>query len=110
MKLLFDQNLSQRLVERLQDVYPDSLHVRQASLDRAPDEDVWTYAATHRYVIVSKDSDFHQRSLVDGFPPKVVWVQRGNCSTADIEALLRSRVEDVRSFLAHPDAAFLELS
>ena len=52
---------------------------------------VWAYAAEHRFVIVSKDADFHQRSFVLGHPPKVVWIRRGNCSTAEIEAILRDR-------------------
>ena len=58
---------------------------------------------------MSKDSDFHQRSLVEGFPPKVIWVQRGNCSTTEIEALLRKRSPEIAAFGADRDAAFLEL-
>jgi predicted nuclease of predicted toxin-antitoxin system len=40
-KLLFDQNLSPRLVNRLADLYPDALQVAQVGLERATDLAVW---------------------------------------------------------------------
>jgi predicted nuclease of predicted toxin-antitoxin system len=109
VRLLFDHNLSPRLTDRLADTYPDSEHVRGAGLAAASDAAVWEYAKRHALTIVSKDSDFHQRSLLEGFPPKVVWIRRGNCSTADIEALLRARSAELRAFDADPWGAFLVL-
>ncbi len=97
MKLLFDQNLSHRLARALEDLFPDSLHV-------------WDYARQHGFVIVSKDADFHQRSFVFGAPPKVVWVRLGNCSTADVERLLRHRSRVIEAFGADEELAFLSLS
>ncbi len=91
MKLLLDQNLSHRLVERLRDVCPEIVHVGAVGLGRADDEAVWQYAATHGCIVVTKDSDFNARAFVFGPPPKVVWIRRGNCSTSAIEALLRER-------------------
>ena len=58
MKLLFDQNLSPRLVDYLVDIYPQSTHVYHIGLDRAPDLAVWNFARDQGYVIVSQDSDF----------------------------------------------------
>ena len=109
MKLIFDHNLSPRLVGLLRDLYPDSVHVKGLGLQRASDEIIWDYARDHGFTVVSKDSDFHQRSLVEGGPPKVVWIQRGNCSTTDIAALLQSRAGEIAAFVAHPEAAFLEI-
>jgi predicted nuclease of predicted toxin-antitoxin system len=65
VRLLFDQNLSHHLVERLRDLYPVSTDVRELGLASASDIDVWEYARINGFAIVSKDSDFHQRSLVD---------------------------------------------
>ncbi len=90
MKLLFDQNLSPRLVARLADLYPNAAHVADLGLSMADDEAVWNYARANDFMIVSKDADFSEMSLLRGFPPKVVWIQRGNCSTQDIEEILRS--------------------
>lgn len=64
MKLLFDQNLSPRLAQRLRDLYPGSLHVRDAGLESADDVAVWEYAREHGFTLVSKDSDFRQMSFV----------------------------------------------
>jgi predicted nuclease of predicted toxin-antitoxin system len=55
-------------------------------------------------------AEFHQRSFLLGPPPKVVWIRRGNCSTGDIETLLRQRHPDLLAFDADPDRSFLALS
>ena len=110
MNLLFDQNLSHRLVSSLADIFPNSSHVRNVGLGRADDDAVWQYAVAHSFSIVSKDSDFHQLSFLRGHPPKVVWIRRGNCSTDEIESLLRQHEADLRAFEQDPDASFLVLS
>ena len=107
MRLLFDQNLSSRLVSILSDCYPECEHVRDAGLANAGGDVVWAYAAEHGLTIVSKDSDFHQRSLVDGPPPKVVWVHVGNCTTSEIERILRRHLHDITFLDRDPTAAFL---
>lgn len=89
MKLLFDVNLSFRLPRALCDLFPDSLHVGDVGLDRSDDEAIRRYAVEHGFAIVTKDADFAEHSLVKGAPPKVVWIRRGNCSTATVESLLR---------------------
>jgi len=109
VRLLFDENLSHHLVELLADCYPDSCHVRVAGLGRVDDGVVWDYAAAQGLTIVSKDADFHQRSLVFGPPPKVVWVQIGNCSTSEIEDVLRRHVSDIAKLELDPATAFLIL-
>lgn len=109
MKLLFDHNLSPRLVRALADLYPDSEHVRDTGLHTADDETVWVYAASHALVIVSKDADFHQRSFLLGPPPKVIWIRRGNCRTREIESLLRTHATDVDAFSKDAEAAFIAI-
>ena len=110
MKLLFDQNLSHRLVGLLAVEYPGSEHVRNVNLAAAPDPDVWDFAARNGLVIVSKDTDFQQRSLAMGAPPKVVWVRLGNCSTTEVVALLKARMPDLIAFEADTQATFLVVS
>lgn len=109
MKLLFDQNLSPRLVRLLATEYPGSKHLRNVGLAAAPDPAVWSYAAANGFVIVSKEVDFHHRSVLYGTPPKVVWLRIGNCPTAAVETLLRDRLTDLLAFEADPTATFLEL-
>ena len=78
MKLLFDHNLAPKLVAQLADLYPGSIHVRDVRLAEAGDEEIWRYAREQALVIISKDSDFRQRSFLQGPPPKIVWVRLGN--------------------------------
>ena len=109
MKLLLDENLSPRLVQALQSLYPGSVHAREVGLETAGDEAVWAYAAANDLIIVSKDADFLQRSLLFGHPPKVIWIRRGNCSTAEIESLLRDHHYEVRAFNDDKITAFLAI-
>ena len=110
MKLLLDENLSHRLVAELSEIFPGSVHVREVGLASASDDDVWQYAARNGLAIVSKDADFHQRSFVEGFPPKVIWIRRGNCTTAEIGDLLRRRSSEITEFGDDDEAAFLAIS
>lgn len=110
MKLLFDENLSPNLVIRLADLFPDSCHVREVGLESAADPVVWDYAKSNGLVIVSKDADMHQRSFLFGAPPKVVWVRLGNCSTTDVENVLRRFVNELTIFYDDEVASFLSLS
>ena len=107
--LLFDQNLSPYLVERLADLYPNSVHVSQLQLDTALDRVVWEYARQRDYMIVTKDADFSEMSLLLGFPPKVIWIRRGNCSTREIELLLRDNYEAIVALSDDPDTGILTL-
>jgi predicted nuclease of predicted toxin-antitoxin system len=109
MKLLFDQNLSHRLVQMLGDTYPNCVHVRDIGLNAASDTLIWEYAKQHGYSIVSKDSDFRQRSFVFGYPPKVIWIRRGNCSTQAVAQILRSHHQTIMEFEADTTATFLIL-
>jgi predicted nuclease of predicted toxin-antitoxin system len=72
MKLLFDQNLSPRLPRLLADLYAQSVHIREVGLRDASDAEIWECAKANGYAIVSKDSDFQQRSLLEGSPPKFI--------------------------------------
>jgi predicted nuclease of predicted toxin-antitoxin system len=84
MRLLFDQNLSRRLVSMLGNEFPESQHVVALGLDTASDHEVWLFAKDQGFVIASKDSDFRQLAFLNGPPPKVLWIRTGNVSTASI--------------------------
>ena len=108
-RLLFDQNLSFRLVDALADQFRDSVHVRDVGLSRADDGAVWAYARDHGMTIVTKDSDFNQVAFLAGAPPKIVWLRLGNCTTDDVLALLRRRTKEIADFIESTDDAVLIL-
>ena len=109
MKLLFDQNLSPRLPKLLSDLYPDSMHVREAGLRDASDSSIWNYAGKHDFAIISKDSDFQQRALLLGSPPKFIWLRVGNCPVRPIELLLRKHSALIHTFARNPVKSYLRL-
>lgn len=110
MKLLFDENLSPKLPNILSSQFPGSLHVRDCGLKGFPDEAIWDYARNHDFIIVSKDSDFYQRSILYGHPPKLVWLCIGNCTRAELVALIDSFQEEIQRFVADPLESVLALS
>lgn len=119
MKLLFDENLSPRLVALLADLFPGSEHVRDIAVppsiaphpsgSSASDSAIWAYARSRDLVFISRDADFRQRSLVLGAPPKVIALLVGNCSTATLATIIRDSADLIARFDADPAATFLEL-
>ena len=98
MKLLLDQNISRKLVKTLGHAFPGTSHVYTLGLSTASDLEIWGYARTHAYVIVTQDSDFSEWIVMHGYPPKVVWLRVGNTSTQHIKTLLIYRRKDILAF------------
>jgi predicted nuclease of predicted toxin-antitoxin system len=90
MKLLLDENLSRRRIPLLLSTYPDSSQVVLLKLESASDREIWEYAKANDYIIVTRDSDFHELGILYGAPPKVIWLKTGNQSKA---ATLRILIE-----------------
>ena len=109
MKLLFDENLSPKLSRELAGEYPQSLHVFEAGLAGATDRQIWDYAGANRFTIVSKDSDFREWSRVEGWPPKVLWLDVGNSGTTLIVLLLREQRARIEEFCDHQEESFFTL-
>jgi predicted nuclease of predicted toxin-antitoxin system len=109
MKFLFDHNLSPRLVRLLTDLYPNSQHVYSLGMAQDDDRQIWNYAAQFEFTIVTRDSDYNDLSLMLGFPPKVIWIRRGNCSTQAIEAIIRSATDAIHHFSQTSSAGVLSL-
>ncbi len=100
MKLLFDQNMSPKLPARLVDLSSGAAHVRQFHSESAPDTYLWEHAKDNNFAIATKDVDFSERPLLYGFPPKVVWFKRGNCSASEMEIILRKHADGIKKFFA----------
>lgn len=109
MRLLFDQNLSRKLVTRLSDIFPDSSHVQFHGLAEKTDTEIWEFAKINDFCILTQDADFAERSRLYGSPPKVVWLRCGNAPTNHVEALIRAGVEAIQELLSNPDLHCLEL-
>ncbi len=110
MKLLIDQNLSPKLPARLADLFPGSVHVQSLALDCASDDDIWDFARQNGFAIVTKDVDYNNLSILRGTPPKVIWLQLGNCTTSQVEAAFRARFADLEAFENDPVVGTLVLN
>jgi predicted nuclease of predicted toxin-antitoxin system len=109
VRLLIDEQLPARLCDLPADLYPQSLHVTQIGLGGATDEAVWSAAAEHGCVLVTKDEDFHRLSVLRGGPPRVIWLRLGNASTDEVARLLRERRGDIARFQRQDEVTVLEL-
>ena len=109
MRLLFDENLSPKLPNRLSDLFPNSLHVRDVGMKATIDPIVWDYAKDNDLIIVSKDADMQDLSLVFGNPPKVIWLRLGNCSTSQVKNLLRREFKASELFYENETLSLLAL-
>lgn len=110
MKLLYDQNLPQSLVEELGHVYPASFHVRQLRLDSAADSEIWAYARAEGFTIVTRDSDFEDLLFLNGAPPKVIHVCRQPMTGAETAQFLKTRREQIETFLKDPIEVLMKLT
>ena len=95
MKILLDNNLSHRLIARLNSLFEECQHVKNVGLDLSDDTVVWQFAKENDYTIVTKDDDFSFISRLRGYPPKIIWLKIGNCSTATIEQVIRDNIGDI---------------
>ncbi|MGV8092177.1 MAG: DUF5615 family PIN-like protein [Mangrovibacterium sp.] len=106
MKLLFDQNLSPKLVNS----FKESHHLQDLGLDSADDLNVWEFAKKQGFTIVTKDSDFNNLVSYFGLPPKVIWLRRGNCSTTVINDLLNKNLQTIEAFINDNENGILSIS
>lgn len=109
MKLLFDENLSRKLVTRLADLYPGSAQVTELGLAQSPDPFVFDYARHLGFIIVTTGADFFELVTMFGPPPKVIWLRRWRHPTRDAERILRKHAIRIADFESDADAGILVL-
>jgi predicted nuclease of predicted toxin-antitoxin system len=84
MRLLFDQNISFRILQLLPEAFFGSVTVVNQVLTDKSDREIWEFAQINGYVIVTQDSDFHDLTILYGHPPKIIWIRTGNLSTIQL--------------------------
>ena len=94
---------------QLADLFPDSVHVFPLGLYNVDDSEVWNHARDNGFIMVSKDADFSELSLLFGHPPKLIWLRTGNCTTPQIEGLLRSNFLAIDRMNRDPATGVLSL-
>jgi len=97
-KLLFDENISYKICQRVSDIFPNSQHVNALALEQTQDIQIWEFAKRENFIIVTQDSDFNDIAMLKNFPPYIIWLRTGNTRLAEIEKILRqnySRIVEI---------------
>ncbi|HMN22780.1 MAG TPA: DUF5615 family PIN-like protein [Ottowia sp.] len=109
MKLLLDENLSRRLVPFLQHDFPGTSQVVLLGMESATDREVWLRAKSDDYVVVTRDADFQELSLVWGAPPQVIRLRTPNQTRAAVLRLLLDHKDAIVTALEVRALASIEL-
>ncbi|MCB9235573.1 MAG: DUF5615 family PIN-like protein [Bacteroidia bacterium] len=103
MKLWFDQNISFRIIRKIEEIFPDSEQVRRLGLENYSDIQIWTFAKENGYSIVTFDSDYFDIASLKGHPPKIVWLRSGNTTTDGISGVLHEKSELIKEFIGNSE-------
>ena len=103
MKLLFDQNISFRIIKKIEDILPFASQVRLLGLENSTDIDIWDYAKKNDYTIVTFDTDFYDISLIKGTPPKIIWLRIGNTSTNNLVICIQNNFDLIKEFIQNTE-------
>ncbi len=109
MKLLFDQNISHKILNFLSDTVLGSTTLKFEKLINARDFEVWEYAKKHGFIIVTQDSDFDNLNSLYGFPPKIIWIRTGNLKTKEIADILINHSQELEKFAEDANLGCFEI-
>ena len=110
MKLLFDQNISYRVVKKIIAHFPLAVSVSDVGLYEADDIPIWKYALKSEYTIVSQDNVFDDLYLPWGHPPRIIIIRTGNISNGNLTKLLISRKNRIERFINSTGIGGLEIN
>ncbi|MBA4744850.1 MAG: DUF5615 family PIN-like protein [Muricauda sp.] len=110
MKLLFDQNISFRLIKIIAPIFPQAYSVKDLNLVDSSDIDIWRYAKDNHFTIVTFDADFFDLSTLYGSPPKIIWLKTGNMTTSLLAQLFEEHQSLIKEFIEDKESDSLLLS
>lgn len=99
MKLLFDQNISFRIISKIKDAFPKAKQVRELGIENYSDAEIWNFAKDNDYSIVTFDADFFDISSIKGHPPKIIWLRFGNTTTNYLADIINSKQDIIIDFM-----------
>jgi predicted nuclease of predicted toxin-antitoxin system len=109
MKLLFDQNISHRILRQLSERYQGSATVKSEQLINCSDREIWDFAKKNDFTIVTQDSDFNDLNALFGFPPKIIWIRAGNIRTTELAKILDEFAAEIQVFEGDVNLGCLEI-
>tara|TARA_R110002050_G_scaffold300722_2_gene471883 strand:- start:23312 stop:23647 length:336 start_codon:yes stop_codon:yes gene_type:complete len=110
MKLLIDQNISNRIIESISDIFPGSAHVKEANLSDASDEEIRAYAYSNKFALVTTISDFFDLNMVLENAPKIIYIKGNHVTTNKLEWAVRVNQEGIENFISENPATCLTIN
>jgi len=99
VNLLFDQNISFRIIAKISSFFPKAKQVRQLGIENYSDNEIWKFAKENHYTIVTFDADFFDLSNFKGHPPKIIWLRFGNTKTDFLAEVINSKSSIIQDFI-----------
>lgn len=109
MKLLFDQNISYKILKLILDDFPESTTIKNCNLIDQSDKVIWDFAKANNFTIVTQDSDFNDFNLLYGFPPKIIWIRLGNIQTSTLSQVLIAHKKEIHDFKENSNYGCFEI-
>jgi predicted nuclease of predicted toxin-antitoxin system len=109
MRLLFDQNISFRILKLNTNLFFESSTIKKEKLINSSDREIWEFAKKNHYTIVTQDSDFNDLNLLLGFPPKIIWIRSGNQNTQSISDLIAEYSFEITRFILDENYGCFEI-
>lgn len=102
MKLLFDQNISHRIVKMISASDTEVKQVRDLGLENLSDKEIWKFARNNHFSIITFDSDFYELTNLYGIPPKIIWLRTRNLKTLDLARVIMNKLQLIEEFVSNP--------
>jgi len=109
VKLLFDQNISHRIIRLLEHDFLSCDQIRRLNLENKSDKEIWEFAGRNDYIVITFDADFYEFSNLYGHPPKIIWLRFGNNTTSGIAQVLIEKKELINDFIKQDEFSCLEI-
>jgi predicted nuclease of predicted toxin-antitoxin system len=112
VKLLFDQNISFRIISKIETNFPEAKQVRQLGIENYSDVEIWRFAKENEFTIVTFDADFFDLANFKGHPPKIIWLRFGNTTTHFLANIVNTRNSIIKDFISsveYSEIACLEI-
>lgn len=109
MNLLFDQNISPRILKILPEEFSNCQQVRFAGLEDSSDFEIFQFAQENDFAVVTFDSDFVDLNSMYGTPPKIIYLNTGNLTTKNIFEFLIANILIINHYLKSESDDILEL-
>ncbi len=109
MKLLFDQNISPKIIKQLPLEILECQQVRFVGLEDKSDNEIFDFAKEKGFALVTFDADFVDLNALRGTPPKIIYLNTGNLTTQKVSDLILNNLLSIQHYLSSETDDILEL-